>query len=173
MRSIVARADGIPLYAVETIRMLVADGRLAEVDGAVRAGRRARRAGRARDAPGADRGSPRWPRPRPTGRSSRTPPSSARASHSPALAAVRAAKRRRSSDGSATSVRRELLIQDVDPRSPERGQYAFVQALIREVAYSTLANRDRRARHLAAARYFESLGEDELAGALAAHYMAA
>ena len=51
--------------------------------------------------------------------------------------------------------------------------YAFVQALIREVAYSTLANRDRRARHLAAARFFESLGEDELAGALASHYMAA
>ena len=33
VRSIIARADGIPLYAVETIRMLVADGRLTEVDG--------------------------------------------------------------------------------------------------------------------------------------------
>ena len=33
VRSIVARADGIPLYAVETIRMLVSDGRLREVDG--------------------------------------------------------------------------------------------------------------------------------------------
>ena len=32
----------------------------------------------------------------------------------------------------------------VDPRSPERGQYAFVQALIREVAYTTLSLRDRR-----------------------------
>src|SRR5262245_7561887 len=31
--AIVARADGIPLYAVETIRTLVADGRLAEQDG--------------------------------------------------------------------------------------------------------------------------------------------
>ena len=31
-RSIVARADGIPLYAVETVRMLVADGRLRETD---------------------------------------------------------------------------------------------------------------------------------------------
>ena len=28
IRSIVARAEGIPLYAVETVRMLVADGRL-------------------------------------------------------------------------------------------------------------------------------------------------
>ena len=30
VQSIVARAEGIPLYAVETIRMLVADGRLVE-----------------------------------------------------------------------------------------------------------------------------------------------
>ena len=51
--------------------------------------------------------------------------------------------------------------------------YGFVQALIREVAYGTLARRDRRSRHLAAARFFESLEEDELAGALAAHYIAA
>ena len=60
-----------------------------------------------------------------------------------------------------------------DPRSPERGSYAFVQALIREVAYNTLSRRDRKARDLAAARYFESLGSDELAGALAGHYLAA
>ncbi len=70
-------------------------------------------------------------------------------------------------------VRRELLVHDVDPRSPERGQYAFVQSLVREVAYGTLAKRDRRSRHLAAARFFEGLGEDELAGALASHYLAA
>ena len=44
------------------------------------------------------------------------------------------------------------------PAQPERGQYAFVQALIREVAYNTLARRDRKARHLAAARFFESSG---------------
>jgi tetratricopeptide (TPR) repeat protein len=70
-------------------------------------------------------------------------------------------------------VRRELLVQLADPRSPERGQFAFVQALIREVAYNTLAKRDRKIRHLAAARFFESLGTDELAGALAGHYLAA
>ena len=46
--------------------------------------------------------------------------------------------------GSTASSGRELLRREVDPRSPERGQYAFVQALIREVAYSTLALRDRR-----------------------------
>jgi predicted ATPase len=31
--AIVARADGIPLYAVETVRMLLAEGRLEERDG--------------------------------------------------------------------------------------------------------------------------------------------
>ena len=70
-------------------------------------------------------------------------------------------------------VRREILARDVDPRSPERGQYGFVQAAIREVAYSTLGRRDRRARHLAAARYFEGQGDDELAGVLASHYVSA
>src|SRR5439155_21469142 len=68
-------------------------------------------------------------------------------------------------------VRRELLSVNADPRSPERGQYAFVQALIREVAYNQLARPERKTRHLAAARWFESLGEDELAGALAQHYV--
>ena len=61
----------------------------------------------------------------------------------------------------------------MDPRSPEREQYGFVQSLIREVAYNTLARADRKTRHLAAARFFESLETDELAGALAGHYLAA
>jgi tetratricopeptide (TPR) repeat protein len=69
--------------------------------------------------------------------------------------------------------RRELLVLRADPRSPDRGQYAFVQSLIREVAYNTLARPDRKSRHLAAARHFESLPTDELAGALAGHYLAA
>jgi hypothetical protein len=68
-------------------------------------------------------------------------------------------------------VQREVLTVDDDPRSPERGQYRFVQGLLREVAYGTLARRDRRSRHLAAARYFEGLGDDELAGVLAQHYL--
>ena len=39
VKAIVERADGIPLYAVETVRMLLADGRLASTDGTYRAGR--------------------------------------------------------------------------------------------------------------------------------------
>lgn len=70
-------------------------------------------------------------------------------------------------------VRREFLEIEADPRSPERGQYRFVQSLIREVAYDTLGMRDRRSRHLAAARFLEASESDEAAGALASHYVAA
>jgi tetratricopeptide (TPR) repeat protein len=90
-----------------------------------------------------------------------------------ALAAVSGLDREPTEELLRSLVRRELLTHDVDPRSSERGQFAFVQALIREVAYGTLARRDRRSRHLAAARHFEAMGEDELAGALAVHYLAA
>ena len=41
------------------------------------------------------------------------------------------------------------------------------------MAYDTLSKADRRAKHLAAARYFEALGDDELAGVLATHYLEA
>ena len=57
--------------------------------------------------------------------------------------------------------------------SAGRGQYGFVQALIREVAYNTLSKRDRKARHVAAARYYEQQESDELASVLAGHYLAA
>src|SRR4051812_47814440 len=70
-------------------------------------------------------------------------------------------------------VRREFLVQDVDPRSPERGQYTFLQGLIREVAYGTLSKADRRQKHLAVARHYDSLGDDELVGIVAPHYVEA
>ena len=172
VRSIIARADGIPLYAVETIRMLVSDGRLAEVDGryepvgelgelAVPETLQALIAARLDGLDPVDRALLQ---------------DAAVLGQSFTLAGLAAV----SGEDVAALERRlhelgraDLVVQEVDPRSPERGMYTFVQALIREVAYSTLAHRDRRARHLAAARFFESLGEDELAGALAAHYMAA
>jgi predicted ATPase len=70
-------------------------------------------------------------------------------------------------------VRRDVLEQEADRRSPERGQYSFVQSLIREVAYGTLAKADRRRKHLATAHYFESLEDEELAGIVATHYVEA
>ena len=69
--------------------------------------------------------------------------------------------------------RKEFLAFEADPRSPERGQYAFVQSIIREVAYGMLSKADRRSRHLAAAHHFEAAADDELAGVVAAHYVEA
>jgi class 3 adenylate cyclase/tetratricopeptide (TPR) repeat protein len=57
-------------------------------------------------------------------------------------------------------VQRELLAINEELASPRRGELAFVQALVREVAYRTLARSERRALHLAAARYLESAGDD-------------
>jgi tetratricopeptide (TPR) repeat protein len=74
----------------------------------------------------------------------------------------------------ASLVRKELLTLQTDPRSPERGQYGFLQALVQRVAYETLARRDRKSRHLAAAGFLEreaGLDPDEIAEVIAAHYL--
>ncbi len=172
IRAILARADGIPLYAVEMVRALVAAGRLEREGDAYR--------------PAGDLGE-------------LTVPDTLRSLIASRLDALDPAERSIVADAAVLGqsftvasltavsgqeaaaleprlralVRRELFDLEIDPRSPERGQYRFVQSLIREVAYGTLAKRDRRNRHLAAARYFEALGDDELAGALASHYVAA
>jgi class 3 adenylate cyclase/tetratricopeptide (TPR) repeat protein len=70
-------------------------------------------------------------------------------------------------------VRKELLTIDADPRSPERGQYGFLQALVQRVAYETLAKRERGRLHRAAAGYLESdsgIDPDEIAEVIAAHH---
>ena len=79
VRAIVARADGIPLYAVETVRMLVARGSAGRAATAPIAGRGPRRAGRPRDAH-ALIAARLDACPRRTGRCSRTPPCWARRS---------------------------------------------------------------------------------------------
>ncbi|MDH5374119.1 MAG: hypothetical protein OEX97_14335, partial [Acidimicrobiia bacterium] len=66
-------------------------------------------------------------------------------------------------------VRYELLEVVRDPRSPERGQYRFVQGLIREVAHARISREVRRARHLKVADFYASLEDDELAGFVAFH----
>ena len=73
-------------------------------------------------------------------------------------------------------VRRELLSIQADPRSPERGQYGFVQDLVRRVAYETLSKRERRARHLAAAAWLEGSWDakpEDIVEVLASHYLEA
>jgi len=63
----------------------------------------------------------------------------------------------------------EVLRFETDPRSPERNQYKFVQSLIREVAYSRLTRAERKERHLAVADYFDGIGEVELTTVVASH----
>jgi tetratricopeptide (TPR) repeat protein len=73
-------------------------------------------------------------------------------------------------------VRKEVLGVQADPRSPERGQYGFLQDLVKRVAYETLARRERKTRHLAAAALIESSfgeGEQEIVEVVASHYLAA
>jgi predicted ATPase/class 3 adenylate cyclase len=74
----------------------------------------------------------------------------------------------------ATLVRKDLLTLQADPRSPERGNYSFLQALVQRIAHDTLSRKEQKARHLAAARYFEeSWGTEdaEIVEVTAAHYL--
>ncbi|HEY7208439.1 MAG TPA: adenylate/guanylate cyclase domain-containing protein [Gaiellaceae bacterium] len=72
----------------------------------------------------------------------------------------------------ASLIRKEVLSLTADPMSAERGQYGFLQDLVKKVAYDTLSRRERKARHLAAASYLRSLGdEDEVVEVVAAHYV--
>ena len=69
-------------------------------------------------------------------------------------------------------MRKEVLSLSADPFSPERGQYGFLQDLVKKVAYDTLSRKQRKSLHLASAAYLLSLGdEDEIVEVLAAHYV--
>jgi class 3 adenylate cyclase/tetratricopeptide (TPR) repeat protein len=76
----------------------------------------------------------------------------------------------------ASLVRKEVISLQSDPRSPDRGQYAFLQDLVRTVAYETLPKRDRKDKHLAVAGYLlDNWGseDDETVEVVAAHYLEA
>jgi class 3 adenylate cyclase/tetratricopeptide (TPR) repeat protein len=170
-----ARAEGIPLYAVETVRMLLDRGLLEQ------------------------RGTQYGP----TGPiEALEVPETLQALIAARLDGIDPAERRLLQDASvlgrtftmralaavsgraetelepllASLVRKEILGLQTDPRSPERGQYGFLQALVEKVAGDTLARRERKVRHLRAAAHFESgLGwdEEELAEIIASHYVEA
>jgi class 3 adenylate cyclase len=76
----------------------------------------------------------------------------------------------------ASLVRKEFFTVQADPRSSERGQYGFLQDLVKRVAYESLSKKDRKARHLAVAAYLEdSWGseEEEIVEVVASHYLEA
>ncbi len=170
--AVVAKAGGVPLYAVEFVRMLVSTGDL------TRAGDGYRLTGSLDDLALPDSlqavvGS----------RLDRLTPDDRALVQDAAvlgqsfvldgLAIVRDEDPAELRDRLDGLVRDHLLELDDDPRSPERGQYRFVQSVIREVAYGRLSRRDRYARHVRVAEYFASLDDVELAGAVASHYLAA
>jgi tetratricopeptide (TPR) repeat protein len=169
---IVARAEGVPLYAVETIRMLADRGVLAAREGAyelvqpledleVPETLQALIASRLDALDSQDRAL--LQNAAVLGKSFTTEALAAVSGQDPGTFELRLHE----------LIRREFLLLEADPRSPERGQYAFTQSLIREVAYGTLSRADRRARHLTVAHHFEATGDEELAGIVAAHYVEA
>jgi hypothetical protein len=173
---LVRRADGIPLYAVETVRSLI------DRDVVVPAG------GRYVVDPAAAGA---------FDLAQLSPPASLHALLAARLDSLTPDERRVVQDGSVLGLtftrgglealtttgadldevlgslrRKEILSVDTDPRSPERGQFRFVQALLRGVAYETLSRRDRKSRHIAVARHLATNVEgDAIAGVLAQHYL--
>ena len=74
----------------------------------------------------------------------------------------------------ASLVRKEVLSLQADARSPEHGNYGFLQDLVRRVAYETLSRHDRKSRHLAVADQLAgSPSEEEVAEVIASHLLAA
>jgi tetratricopeptide (TPR) repeat protein len=167
---ILDRAQGVPLYAVETVRMLLDRGLLVQ-EGTVY---------------------------RPTGPiESLEVPETLHALIAARLDGLSTDERRTLQDASvlgktftkqalanlsgigseldailSSLVRKEVLSVQADPRSPERGQYAFLQDLVRHVAYETISKKDRKAAHLAAARFLEGgLDEDDAVEVIASHYV--
>src|SRR6185312_83926 len=172
---IISHAEGIPLYAIETVRALADRGALVERDGAlVLAGELGEL-----DVPpslisllGArlDRLAP--------GEREMVKTMSVFAGNFP-LAAVQALSGLPSAAADAilaALVRKHVLTIQPDPLSPDRAQYHFAQILLRTVAYDMLTKRERQAGHLAAAEYlsrvFANEGED-VAEVVAAHYLQA
>jgi class 3 adenylate cyclase/tetratricopeptide (TPR) repeat protein len=171
---ILARAEGVPLYAVETVRMLLDRGLL------VREGPAYRLTGPVE---------------------ALEVPETLHALIAARLDGLSAEERRLIEDAAvlgktftrealaalagteteiepllSSLVRKEVLGVQADPRSPEHGQYGFLQDLLRHVAYETLSKRERRARHLAAAAYLSaafSEDEEEVVEVIASHYLAA
>jgi class 3 adenylate cyclase/tetratricopeptide (TPR) repeat protein len=168
---IVERAEGVPLYAVETVRMLVNRGLLIANNGSYRA------VGRVDDLD-----VPETLHALAAARldsldsEERTLLGDAavlgRTFHRAGLTALSGLEGEGLDRLLHALVRKEILTVQVDPMSPERGQYSFIQELLRRVAYDTLSLRERKQKHLAAAAHLSAQdGEDEISPLLATHYL--
>ncbi|HEY5389030.1 MAG TPA: AAA family ATPase, partial [Solirubrobacteraceae bacterium] len=168
------RAEGVPLYAVETVRMLLDQGLIAQ-DGA-----RYVITGDVTDLEVPETlhalVAARLDNLDATERALLQDAAVIGQSFSPSILAAVAARPpaevKRLLDDLVT---KQVLAYIDDVREGERGQYAFLQALLRQVALGTLSRRDRKARHLAAAEHLRTSWGDstEIAEVLASHYLAA
>jgi class 3 adenylate cyclase/tetratricopeptide (TPR) repeat protein len=170
---ILERAEGVPLYAVETVRMLLNRGLLEregevyrptgpieqlEVPETLHALIAARLDGLSRE----------------ERRLVQDASVLGKMFTKPGLAALSGLPEQELEPLLASLLRKEVLTVQADPRSPERGQYGFLQDLLKRVAYETLSRKERRTLHLAAAEYLEGAfgaGEQEIIEVVAAHYV--
>src|SRR5579862_2214882 len=170
---ITARAQGIPLFAVETIRSLIDAGLVQSEDGVYRLTGElsALAVPDSLHALLASRLDALEPATR-----SLVAVASVLGSTFPAeaLVAVSGEEEAEVRAGLDELVRRDVLEVSADPLSPQRGDYRFSQEMLRQVAYETLSLRHRKARHLAVASYlpatFANDGE-EIAEVIARHYL--
>jgi class 3 adenylate cyclase/tetratricopeptide (TPR) repeat protein len=171
---ILARAEGVPLYAVETVRMLLDRGLVARDGDAYR--------------PVGQIGTLEVPETLHALIAARLDSLSAEERHLLQDAAVLGKVFTKQgvtaltglSEGEAepllaSLVRKELLSIQADPRSPERGQYSFLQDLVKRVAYETISKRERKPKHLAAAEFLLSITSteenNETVEVVASHYL--
>ncbi|HET6166282.1 MAG TPA: adenylate/guanylate cyclase domain-containing protein [Marmoricola sp.] len=70
-------------------------------------------------------------------------------------------------------LRLQILTRDTNRLSADYGQLRFVQSVVRQVAYGTLSRHDRKAGHLAAARYLEEHVDHatDIDAVIAQHYI--
>ena len=157
---ILDRAEGVPLYAVETIRMLLDRGVLVRENG------ESRSAG-----PVEELEVPETLHGLIAARLDGLTPDERRLVQDAAVLGktftkeALAAVSGHASDALdpllSSLLRKEILTVQADRHSPERGQYAFVGDLVRVVAYEMLSRKERKARHLDVAGYLESAFEEE------------
>jgi class 3 adenylate cyclase/tetratricopeptide (TPR) repeat protein len=167
------RSEGVPLYAVETVRMLLDRGLVAQ-DGA-----RYVVTGDVRDLEVPETlqalVAARLDNLDVSERALLQDASVIGQSFTPATLAAVAERPRAEVERVLDSLVAKQVLAFIDePLSAERGQYVFLQGLVRTIALGTLSRRDRKARHLDVARHLqETWGEDagDIAEVLASHYL--
>jgi class 3 adenylate cyclase/tetratricopeptide (TPR) repeat protein len=170
---ILDRAEGVPLYAIETVRMLLDRGLLTREGNVYRT-----------TAAIDDLEVPQTLHALVAARLDALPPEERRLVECGAvlgknftkqgLAAVSGVAEAELETLLAALLGKDIVSVQADPRSPERGQYSFLQDIVKRIAYETLSRRERKAKHLAAAEFLAAAWtaeEDETTEVVAAHYL--